>query len=140
MLIRDGSDGNFLININNVLSLDFVSLEVAVDLEDSDNDCHHSANSLCKTRNTTIQDETPLFTEPVENRYALCKPKDHLNGAYIIFFLLGTSSLLPLNFIMTAKHYWMYKLQNCSEQISPAERRDLDVRVSMACLCVNFVG
>ncbi|XP_072851330.2 equilibrative nucleoside transporter 3 [Pogona vitticeps] len=125
---------------------------MAVDLEDKDDDCHCSANALCRSMNTTIQDEAPLFVEPVENRFAFPKPKDHFNGAYIIFFLLGTSSLLPLNFIMTAKHYWMYKLQNCSEQISPAAQGELDVRdffesyisvastvPSVLCLIGNFL-
>ncbi|KAJ7324235.1 hypothetical protein JRQ81_017255 [Phrynocephalus forsythii] len=123
---------------------------MAVDLEEED--CHHSANSLCETMNTTVQEETPLFVEPVENRHVAWRPKDHLNGAYMIFFLLGTSSLLPLNFIMTAKHYWMYKLQNCSEQISPAQQGDTDVRdffesyisvastvPSVLCLIGNFL-
>ncbi|KGL83435.1 Equilibrative nucleoside transporter 3, partial [Tinamus guttatus] len=48
------------------------------------------------------------------------KPGDHLNGAYIIFFILGIGSLLPWNFFITAKQYWAFKLQNCSEQPEPA--------------------
>lgn len=104
---------------------------MAVDSEDED-DHHHSANSLYKTENTSIQEETRLLEEPVEDGYDLCKPNDHLNSTYIIFFLLGTGSLLPLNFIITAKHYWMYKLQNCSEQQSPADQRASDIRVSVA--------
>ncbi|KFV05948.1 Equilibrative nucleoside transporter 3, partial [Tauraco erythrolophus] len=48
------------------------------------------------------------------------KPSDRLHGAYLIFFLLGIGSLLPWNFFITAKHYWMYKLQNCSDQAGPA--------------------
>ncbi|XP_053244490.1 equilibrative nucleoside transporter 3 isoform X1 [Podarcis raffonei] len=126
-------------------------LKVAVDLEEQD-DYHHSANSLYKPVDVTTQEETPLFEEPEGNRYGFHKPKDHFNGTYIIFFLLGTSSLLPLNFIITAKNYWMYKLQNCSEEVSPAEQGTSDVRdffesyISMAstvpsvlCLIGNFL-
>ncbi|XP_042674836.1 equilibrative nucleoside transporter 3 [Centrocercus urophasianus] len=65
-------------------------------------------------------DEEPLIEEPSVNRASRPKPSDHLNGAYVIFFLLGIGSLLPWNFFITAKHYWAYKLQNCSEQAEPA--------------------
>ncbi|XP_054840243.1 equilibrative nucleoside transporter 3 isoform X2 [Eublepharis macularius] len=123
-----------------------------VDLEDDENDYHESVNSLYKPANTTVQEEDPLLEDPVQNRPALNKPKDYLNGTYIIFFILGTGSLLPLNFIITAKHYWMYKLQNCSEDLSPAEQEPSDIRdffesyisvassvPSVLCLIGNFL-
>uniref|UniRef100_A0A8C9G8G2 Solute carrier family 29 member 3 n=1 Tax=Pavo cristatus TaxID=9049 RepID=A0A8C9G8G2_PAVCR len=65
-------------------------------------------------------DEEPLIEEPSVNRASRPKPSDRLCGAYVIFFLLGIGSLLPWNFFITAKHYWAYKLQNCSEQAEPA--------------------
>ncbi|KAJ6634371.1 hypothetical protein lerEdw1_014054 [Lerista edwardsae] len=104
---------------------------VALDLEDEDEGCP-SENFLYKSTNTTIQEEAPLFEEPVGNRYDFRQPEDRLNGAYIIFFLLGTGALLPLNFIMTAKHYWIYKLQNCSEQLPMAKQGASDIRVSVS--------
>ncbi|KFP74420.1 Equilibrative nucleoside transporter 3, partial [Apaloderma vittatum] len=77
------------------------------------------------------------------------KPHDHFHGAYIIFFLLGVGSLLPWNFFITAKHYWMYKLQNCSDQAGQAasDLRDyFESYISIAstvpsvlCLIGNFV-
>ncbi|XP_060097156.1 equilibrative nucleoside transporter 3 [Heteronotia binoei] len=125
---------------------------MAVDLEDDENDYHESINSLYKPADVTAQEEEPLLEEPVQDRPTSYKPKDHFNGTYIIFFILGTGSLLPLNFIMTAKHYWMYKLQNCSEELSPAEQRPSDIRdffesyisvastvPSVLCLIGNFL-
>ncbi|XP_077206622.1 equilibrative nucleoside transporter 3 isoform X2 [Paroedura picta] len=125
---------------------------MAVDLEDDENEYHESVNSLYKPADDPIQEEDPLLEEPAQNRPTLYKPKDHFNGTYIVFFLLGTGSLLPLNFIMTAKHYWMYKLQNCSEELSPAEQRPPDIRdffesyisvassvPSVLCLIGNFL-
>ncbi|XP_053168900.1 equilibrative nucleoside transporter 3 isoform X2 [Hemicordylus capensis] len=124
---------------------------VAADLKNEE-DYHHSADSFFNSTNNTIQEEKPLFEESARSRYGLYKPEDHLNGAYIIFFLLGTGSLLPFNFIVTAKHYWIYKLQNCSEQPPPAEQGASDIRdffesyisvastvPSLLCLIGNFL-
>lgn len=76
-------------------------------------------------------DEEPLIEEPSVNRYSRQKPSDRLHGAYVIFFLLGIGSLLPWNFFITAKHYWMYKLQNCSDQAGPVGQAAADLRVSV---------
>ncbi|KFO86689.1 Equilibrative nucleoside transporter 3, partial [Buceros rhinoceros silvestris] len=80
------------------------------------------------------------------------KPSDHFHGAYTIFFLLGIGSLLPWNFFITAKHYWMYKLQNCSDQADPTGQAVSDLRdffesyisiastvPSVLCLVGNFL-
>ncbi|KFP51514.1 Equilibrative nucleoside transporter 3, partial [Cathartes aura] len=80
------------------------------------------------------------------------KPNDRLHGAYVIFFLLGIGSLLPWNFFITAKHYWTYKLQNCSDQADPAGQAASDLRdffesyisiastvPSVLCLIGNFL-
>uniref|UniRef100_A0A8C2T8Y5 Solute carrier family 29 member 3 n=1 Tax=Coturnix japonica TaxID=93934 RepID=A0A8C2T8Y5_COTJA len=94
-------------------------------------------------------EEEPLIEEPSVNRAGRPKPSDHLYGAYVIFFLLGVGSLLPWNFFITAKHYWAYKLQNCSEQAEPApsDLRDyFESYISIAstvpsvlCLVGNFL-
>lgn len=41
-------------------------------------------------------------------------PEDSYCLVYAIFFLMGIGSLLPWNFFITAKHYWLYKLSNSS--------------------------
>ncbi|KAM6130434.1 equilibrative nucleoside transporter 3 [Phoenicopterus ruber ruber] len=96
--------------------------------------------------------EEPLIQEPLLNRYGQQKPSDRLHGAYVIFFLLGIGSLLPWNFFITAKHYWMYKLQNCSDQAGPVGQAASDLRdffesyisiastvPSVLCLVGNFL-
>ncbi|XP_054063148.1 equilibrative nucleoside transporter 3 [Rissa tridactyla] len=97
-------------------------------------------------------DEEPLVEEPSGSRYSRQKPSDRLHGAYVIFFLLGIGSLLPWNFFITAKHYWMYKLQNCSDGAGPVGQAASDLRdffesyisiastvPSVLCLIGNFL-
>ncbi|XP_031727854.1 equilibrative nucleoside transporter 3 [Anarrhichthys ocellatus] len=50
---------------------------------------------------------------PLAMRYS---PDDSYCLVYIIFFLMGIGSLLPWNFFITAKHYWLYKLSNNTQQ------------------------
>uniref|UniRef100_A0A8C8VG24 Solute carrier family 29 member 3 n=1 Tax=Pelusios castaneus TaxID=367368 RepID=A0A8C8VG24_9SAUR len=125
---------------------------MAVDLEDGNDRFQQSANCMYKPANISFQEEEPLIEEPVGNRYSFHKPKDHLNGVYIIFFILGIGSLLPWNFFITAKQYWIYKLQNCSSQQNPEGQGASDLRdffesyisiastvPSVLCLIGNFV-
>ncbi|NXN83731.1 S29A3 protein, partial [Bombycilla garrulus] len=97
-------------------------------------------------------DQEPLLEDPVGSRYSRQKPGDRWHGAYVIFFLLGIGSLLPWNFFITAKHYWRYKLQNCSDEPGPQGQAASDLRdyfesyisiastvPSVLCLIGNFL-
>ncbi|XP_073431002.1 equilibrative nucleoside transporter 3 [Dendrobates tinctorius] len=75
----------------------------------SSNALYGSLDSKC------LEEEDPLLGEHQINSCHAPKPVDHYNGTYIIFFMLGVGSSLPWNFICTAKHYWIYKLRNCSD-------------------------
>ncbi len=62
---------------------------------------------------------------PLAVRYS---PEDSYCLVYIIFFLMGIGSLLPWNFFITAKHYWLYKLSNNTDHSgNEEERSDLSV-------------
>ncbi|NXS77233.1 S29A3 protein, partial [Erpornis zantholeuca] len=97
-------------------------------------------------------DQEPLLDDPVGSRFSQQKPSDRWHGAYVIFFLLGIGSLLPWNFFITAKHYWRYKLQNCSDEPGPVGEVTSDLRElfesyisiastvpSVLCLIANFL-
>ncbi|NXN13910.1 S29A3 protein, partial [Indicator maculatus] len=111
-----------------------------------------SGSTMQPAASSFSPDEEPLIEEPSVNRYSQQRPSDRLHGAYVIFFLLGIGSLLPWNFFITAKHYWMYKLQNCSDQAGPAGQAASDLRdffesyisiastvPSVLCLIGNFL-
>ncbi|MCI4376663.1 hypothetical protein PGIGA_G00191000 [Pangasianodon gigas] len=55
------------------------------------------------------------------------RPHDSYCFVYGIFFMLGIGSLLPWNFFVTAKHYWLYKLNNRS---SPTSHQELHTDLS----------
>lgn len=57
------------------------------------------------------------------------QPHDSYCLVYGIFFVLGIGSLLPWNFFITAKHYWLYKLNNSS---SPASHEELHTNLSVS--------
>ncbi|NXN93919.1 S29A3 protein, partial [Rhinopomastus cyanomelas] len=110
------------------------------------------ATTMHPDSSSFLPDEEPLLEEPSVNRCGQPKPSDHFHGAYMIFFLLGIGSLLPWNFFITAKHYWMYKLQNCSDQAGPTGPAGSDLRdyfesyisiastvPSVLCLMGNFL-
>lgn len=63
-------------------------------------------------------------------------PEDSYNLVYVLFFLMGIGSLLPWNFFITAKHYWIYKLSNGSDLGKEGERRsDISVSKTSGGLC-----
>ncbi|XP_030012726.1 equilibrative nucleoside transporter 3 [Sphaeramia orbicularis] len=85
---------------------------------------------------------------PLAVRYS---PEDNYCLVYMIFFLMGIGSLLPWNFFITAKHYWLYKLSNNTHHSGHEEERsDLSdyfesylaiasTVPSVLCLILNYV-
>ncbi|KAM4635957.1 equilibrative nucleoside transporter 3 [Discoglossus pictus] len=115
-----------------------------------------SSDSLCSTNSEykppeDSEEQEPLLENERRNPYYVRKPVDHFNRTYIIFFILGVGSSLPWNFICTAKHYWIYKLRNCSDAplVEPTDASDLSDYFesyfsiassvpSVPCLILNF--
>uniref|UniRef100_A0A6B2E9I1 Putative equilibrative nucleoside transporter n=1 Tax=Phlebotomus kandelakii TaxID=1109342 RepID=A0A6B2E9I1_9DIPT len=65
------------------------------------------------------------------------EPTDRLNIIYMIFYLLGMTTLLPWNFFITAENYWMFKFRNVtgndSDVLTPIQRSfTSDLSVSSA--------
>lgn len=84
--------------------------------EDEDSEDQSSSSSL-------LPKHSPA---PLPVRYS---PEDSYCLVYIIFFLMGIGSLLPWNFFITAKHYWLYKLSNSSQHSSSDDQLP-DISVS----------
>lgn len=51
-------------------------------------------------------------------------PKDKFNFVFITFFIVGTISVLPMVFFITANEYWMYKFRTVDSNDTSAENRN----------------
>ncbi|XP_073821069.1 equilibrative nucleoside transporter 1 [Musca autumnalis] len=57
-------------------------------------------------------------------------PADKWNFTYLVFYLLGTATMTPWNFFITAEDYWMYKFRNATfndtdplgEELTPMQK------------------
>ncbi|KAK2490272.1 hypothetical protein MC885_012824, partial [Smutsia gigantea] len=95
----------------------------------SEDGFHHSSNSTYRTASSSLQADQEVLLEKVLGRPppGLQRPEDRFNGTYIIFFSLGIGGLLPWNFFVTAKEYWIFKLQNCSSPASDGDPESSDI-------------
>ncbi|KAB1270965.1 Equilibrative nucleoside transporter 3 [Camelus dromedarius] len=95
----------------------------------SEDDFHHSSNSTYRTAGSSLQADQEALLEKQLDRPppGLQRPKDRFHGAYIIFFSLGIGSLLPWNFFITAREYWIFKLSNCSGPATGEEPKGSDI-------------
>lgn len=98
-------------------------------------DIRHSSNSTYTARSSSLQaDQEALLDKLLDPPTpSLQRPEDRFHGTYIIFFSLGMGSLLPWNFFVTAKEYWMFKLRNCSSAATRPDPEDSDILVRAHC-------
>ncbi|XP_067876515.1 equilibrative nucleoside transporter 3 [Heterodontus francisci] len=73
-------------------------------------------DSLYNAPSSQTEEQDPVIFKPLVRSRFRQAPPDRFNAVYMIFFCLGIGSLLPWNFFCTAKHYWLYKLRNTTDQ------------------------
>ncbi|XP_025290476.1 equilibrative nucleoside transporter 3 [Canis lupus baileyi] len=120
----------------------------------SEDDYRHSSNSTYRPASSSLRADQEALLEKLLDRPppSLQRPKDRFNGAYIIFFSLGIGGLLPWNFFITAKEYWVFKFSNCSNPAAGEEPTSSDILnyfesyltvastvSSVLCLMANFL-
>ncbi|XP_037351692.1 equilibrative nucleoside transporter 3 isoform X3 [Talpa occidentalis] len=120
----------------------------------SEDNFHHSSNSTYRTSSSSHLADQEALLEKLLDRPppVLQRPEDRFHGAYIIFFSLGIGGLLPWNFFVTAKEYWIFKLRNCSSPATGEKPEDSDILnyfesylaiastvPSVLCLMANFL-
>ncbi|XP_022905516.1 equilibrative nucleoside transporter 3 [Onthophagus taurus] len=79
-------------------------------LQDSDTENEDIITQSYEETSVSVQNDKPLFKPP--------EPKDKYHMAYIIFYILGITTLLPWNFFITADDYWMYKFRDTTANLS----------------------
>ncbi|XP_053519847.1 equilibrative nucleoside transporter 3 isoform X2 [Artibeus jamaicensis] len=106
----------------------------------SEGDFHHSSNSTYRTASSSVHTDQEALLEKLPDcpLPPLQRPEDRFNGAYIIFFSLGIGGLLPWNFFVTAKEYWIFKLCNCSSPGPGEESEDSDILSCDSCPCAGL--
>ncbi|XP_076981122.1 equilibrative nucleoside transporter 3 isoform X2 [Tamandua tetradactyla] len=121
----------------------------------SEGDFHHSTNATYRTTGSTLQVNQEDLLEKLLDSPPLPRlqgPEDRFNGTYLIFFFMGIGALLPWNFFVTAKEYWLFKLCNSSSPASQEDAVDSDILnyfesylsiastvPSVLCLVANFL-
>ncbi|XP_037660350.1 equilibrative nucleoside transporter 3 [Choloepus didactylus] len=121
----------------------------------SEGDFCHSTNSAYRTTSSSLQaDQEALLDKLLDHPPppGLQRPEDRFNGAYIIFFVMGIGALLPWNFFVTAKEYWIFKLSNSSSTAAQQGAAGSDILnyfesylsiastvPSVLCLVANFL-
>ncbi|KAK3915159.1 Equilibrative nucleoside transporter 3 [Frankliniella fusca] len=57
-------------------------------------------------------DDPTVVTKDTKPLFKQRDPQDRYSIAYIIFYFLGMTTLIPWNFFITADDYWMYKFRD----------------------------
>ncbi|KAJ9581148.1 hypothetical protein L9F63_023675 [Diploptera punctata] len=83
-------------------------------LQRSDSESDFEDDILEVNRSEDHQNDHVVVTSDLKPLFKIREPSDRYNLAYLIFYLLGMTTLLPWNFFITADDYWMYKFRNAS--------------------------
>ncbi|KAE8750653.1 hypothetical protein FOCC_FOCC002632 [Frankliniella occidentalis] len=63
-------------------------------------------------------DDPIVVTKDTKPLFKQRDPQDRYSIAYIIFYFLGMTTLLPWNFFITADDYWMYKFRDVNSSVT----------------------
>ena len=76
---------------------------------------------------TGLTEETPLFSgsdkRSESNRGAV--PKDKLRRVWLVFYMLGMTTLLPWNFFIAVNDYWNFKFRDTEHNATHTELQNI---------------
>ncbi|KAG8222814.1 hypothetical protein J437_LFUL005020, partial [Ladona fulva] len=91
-------------------------------LQESDSEAEGLGENSLMEENS---DGNVVVTSDTKPIIKLREPSDRYHLAYIVFYLLGMTTLLPWNFFITADDYWKFKLRDVNSNHTTHERTKL---------------
>uniref|UniRef100_A0A1A9WKL8 Equilibrative nucleoside transporter 1 n=1 Tax=Glossina brevipalpis TaxID=37001 RepID=A0A1A9WKL8_9MUSC len=111
-----------------------LSNEQLMSLDDDDNENIYFASPVLPIETQQYNEGFLERRESSDINLSRNIPVDVRNYTYFVFYLLGTATMTPWNFFITAEDYWMYKFRNVNLNISYEELEELNpMQKSFAC-------
>ena len=73
-----------------------------------------------------VNDETTPLVENNDSEDDRNAPRDKYNGVYLVFVLVGITTLLPWNFFISLNNFWDYKFRDVNETV---QKRNSSVKL-----------
>jgi len=104
---RGVDDGLSMRRHQGIIEMDTISDFEVTPAGGNHNSSHHDWIS-----ETGVSEDTPLFSDKSPSSRHSSAPADSYRKVWIVFYMLGMTTLLPWNFFIAVNDYWNYKFRD----------------------------